>query len=979
MQNLASFSKRLEKLTVDKALNALKELGFQIETPEDPLDDDALDALFELEDAEDFIAKLNELRAKRSPQKTAKKRTTSTPAAKRKASKKAESEATPAEVEGSAAAEDTSTRRARKKKTTTEAESGAEIETPTKPKRTRAKKKEPTVETLPEGAQIVGIVEDEVLPAAKVEPPETAAAVSPEAPTPVTPPSAVKGKPAAKPKPPKKKKEKEEEGLPIQIGAGEGPTEASVQIVLADGRTATLADVEEVLEPVLSKEPVDILGESSTAEKTTSAAARVGTTEPAVAHEGPRVPIPDPDVVADVLQRYHERRLKEKKSRGEAAETAPARSETLRTGKKTGKTDRKREKERRAERARLIDEEKRRQAAAAVREVTTGGGVGTPKRRKKTRDRISLEQETAETLEILEIEGKVTVDQLAQMLDIPVSDLILELMDENIMATKNHVLDLDLIQKVAAKHGFEVRLAISEEKEILEEEPDHPENLLPRPPVVTVMGHVDHGKTSLLDWIRKTKVAAQEAGGITQHIAAYEVDTPGGKIVFLDTPGHEAFTQMRARGAQITDLVVLVVAADDGVKPQTVEAIHHAQAAEVPIIVAINKCDKPDAQPDRVRQELTRYGLVDEKWGGNTTMVNISAKTGQGVDDLLDLLLLHAGLLELKANPKKAARGTVIEAEIARGLGPVAWVLVQKGTLRVGDVYVAGKTYGRVRSLYNSRHEMVEAATPGTPVLISGFNEPPEAGDSFIVVADERLARTVAEKRAERERMMSTEPSRHMTLEDFHARMSGQERKVLNLIIKADVQGSVDVLESSFKKFDTAEVMVNIVHAAVGDINESDILLADVSDAVIVGFNVTANPRASKLAEQRGVEIRFYPTIYEALDEVKKALEGLLTPEQKEVVLGHAEVRKVFRSSSLGNIAGCFQLDGETERGARVRVIRNGVVIHDGRIASIRREKDDVRNVQAGYECGIKIEKFDDIEEGDILECYKTETVARVL
>ncbi|HOV60253.1 MAG TPA: translation initiation factor IF-2 [Candidatus Hydrogenedentes bacterium] len=734
--------------------------------------------------------------------------------------------------------------------------------------------------------------------------------------------------------------------------------------------------------------------------------------------------VPDPDVVRRVIeqdrlrraQKEREERLRQERAAGRAAGRTPVREGTPRRPgaatppagrgrsaavvppvatpdvlevkekeregeRKKGKLTKAERKKKSAERARVVEENLRREAELAVREFQSGISVmGGKRRRKRRRDEDDGSEGTLQERSVIEIEDVLTVEQLANVLGIGVNDLILHLMDHNILATKNQVLDLDTIRKIADEYNCDVELAIPEEEELLREEPDPPEKLRTRPPVVTVMGHVDHGKTSLLDRIRKTNVAEQEAGGITQHIAAYQVTLPtGGVVTFLDTPGHEAFTQMRARGANVTDIVVLVVAANDGIMPQTVEAINHAKAANATIVVAINKCDLADAQPDRVRQELTQYGLLDEAWGGNTIMRNISAKTGAGVQELVELLSLQAEMLELRANPDKPARGAVLESEITTGQGPVAWVLVQSGTLRVGDAFVAGATWGRVRSLYNDRNEEVQEAGPSMPVAVTGFSAPPEAGDQFIVVAEERKARIIAEKREAAARLKRGPAARHMTLEDFHQRMQGGEHRELRLVIKADVQGSVDVLRTSFAKMGNEEVQVQVVHAAVGAVNESDVLLADVSDAVIIGFHVTANPKARKLAEELGVEIRTFQIIYEALDEVKKALEGLLAPEQYERITGHAEIRQVFRSSAVGNIAGCYVLDGEITRGGLARLIRDGVIIHDGRIESLKRMKEDARTVSAGYECGIRLERYDDIREGDIIETYVMESRQKTL
>ena len=657
------------------------------------------------------------------------------------------------------------------------------------------------------------------------------------------------------------------------------------------------------------------------------------------------------------------------------------RNAARRPGAPSGKTAKKRKK--RAERARVQEDIMRREAGAAVRGVLAGGldgGAVPRKKRKKRRGTGEAGMEVEMTAGgVIEVDETMTAEQLAAALGIEVNDLILGLMDENIMATKNQVLELSLIRKIAAHYEFEVRTVIPEEEELLKEEPDNPEDLKLRAPVVTVMGHVDHGKTSLLDMVRRASVADGEAGGITQHIAAYDVKLKSGRVVFLDTPGHEAFTQMRARGARITDIVVLVVAADDGVKPQTKEAIDHARAAGVPIVVAVNKCDKPDAQPERVRQELTKYDLLAEEWGGKTIIKDISAKTGDGVDELMEMLALQAEMLELKANPDKSARGAIVESEMSTGQGPVAWVLVQSGTLKVGDPFISGEAFGRVRTMTDSHGNSIKEAAPSTPVLVTGFNMVPVAGDPFICVVDERAARSVAEKRQTLNRQKRGAVTRHMTLEDFHARMLGGEQKMLNTIVKADVQGSADVLNSSLAKLGNEEVRVSVVHSGVGPISESDVMLASASDAVILGFHIGANARTRQVAEAEGVEIRTYLVIYELIDEVSNALEGMLTPDSLEIVTGHAEIREVFRSSALGNIAGCLQQDGETQRGSEARILRNGVVVHTGRIASVRREKDDVKSVSAGFECGIRFEKFSDIQSGDVIESYRIEQVAKTL
>ena len=625
-----------------------------------------------------------------------------------------------------------------------------------------------------------------------------------------------------------------------------------------------------------------------------------------------------------------------------------------------------------------MEEGLRRDAAAAVREYQAGGFDGKKKRKRRRGAEDEFATETEAKIRI-EVQDVMTVEELATAMDYDTTDIILELMDHNVMATKNQTLSLELIREIAEPKGYEVVSVIPGEQEVLAEEPDDPAALLPRAPVVTVMGHVDHGKTSLLDRVREASVAEGEAGGITQHIAAYEVELAQGRVVFLDTPGHEAFTAMRARGAKVTDVVVLVVAADDGIMPQTIEAIDHARAAEVRIVVAINKVDKPEAQPDRIRQELTRFDLTDEKWGGNTIVRDISAKTGQGVNDLMELLVLETELLELKANPDKRGRGTIIESEITRGMGPVAWVLVQSGTLNVGDAFLAGETFGRVRTMQNSRGESVTTAGPSTPVVVTGFSAPPNAGDVFVTVKDERIARTIAEQRRELNKQRQGPAARKVTLEDFHERMLAGEKHELNILLKADVQGSVDVLHSSIAKIGNEEVQAKIVHSGVGGINESDVLLASASDAVIIGFHIEASPKVQKMAEEEGVSIRSYRVIYEVIEDIRKSLEGLLEPEQREVVTGHVEIRAIFSSSAVGTIAGCYVTDGEVRRDSLARVLRGKDTVFTGRIGSLRRNKDQVTAVQAGFECGIKLENFDAIKEGDVIETYKMESIAKTL
>jgi translation initiation factor IF-2 len=576
----------------------------------------------------------------------------------------------------------------------------------------------------------------------------------------------------------------------------------------------------------------------------------------------------------------------------------------------------------------------------------------------------------------------ITVSELANILKVPAKDIVAFAFKElGQMVTINQRLDFDMIELIASAFGFQ---AVREEEYALAEAetaPEPAEALKPRPPVVTVMGHVDHGKTSLLDYIRKTNVVAGEAGGITQHIGAYQVVLKDGRsITFLDTPGHEAFTAMRARGAQVTDIVVLVVAADDAIMPQTVEAISHAKNAGVPIVVAINKIDLPTANVQKVKQDLLAHGVVLEEFGGTTLATPISAKTGQNVDELLEQILLQAELLDLKANPDRRAQGTVLEAALDPGKGPVATVLVQNGTLRVGDDFISGQYYGRVRAMYDERGQPVEAAGPSTPVQVLGFEGVPEAGDSFVVMADAAAAREIAQKRQRLEREAQHRRSgRVKTLEDFMAERAAGGAAALRLIIKADQGGPAEALADALAQLSTSEVKVEVVHRGVGAITESDVLLAKASGAIILGFHVRPDSNARAAAERERVEIRTYRVIYEAVEDVRAAMEGLLAPEKKEVVLGEAEVRQLFKIAKVGTVAGSFVRAGVIPRTARVRVIRNGVEVYDGVLASLKRFKDDVREVREGFECGIGIENFNDLKVGDLIEAYRIEEVARSL
>ena len=583
-----------------------------------------------------------------------------------------------------------------------------------------------------------------------------------------------------------------------------------------------------------------------------------------------------------------------------------------------------------------------------------------------------------EPREVTVTEG-ITVRELAEKLDIRAKDLLKVLLDRGIFASINQALDVPTATNLAESFNGIVQVVTFEEQVVQEEKvkEERKGNLLPRAPVVTVMGHVDHGKTSLLDAIRETEVAAGEAGGITQHIGAYEVHADDRRIVFIDTPGHEAFTRMRARGAKVTDVVVLVVGADDGVMPQTEEAIAHARAAKVPIVVAINKIDKPDAQPERVKRQLSDRGLMPEEWGGDTVMVEVSAKTKQNLPRLLEMILLVSDLRELKADPDAPASGVVLESRMDRGRGPVATVLVQNGTLRVGDVFIVGAVYGKVRAMFNDRSQAIKDAAPSTPVEVLGLQGVPEAGDQF-QVADEAKARHIVEYRQakQREASLAKTASGRLTLDQLHEQLRAGEVKELPVVIKADVQGSVEVLSEMLPKISNDQVKVEVIQASVGAVTESDVILASASNAIIVAFNVRPERKATELAQREGVDIRLHTIIYELLDELKKAASGLLAPVIKETYLGRAEVRDTFRIKGSGMIAGCFVQDGLLKRDADVRVLRDNVVIYTGRLISLRRFKEDVNEVRGGYECGAGISNFNDIKVGDVLECFKMEKTA---
>ena len=586
--------------------------------------------------------------------------------------------------------------------------------------------------------------------------------------------------------------------------------------------------------------------------------------------------------------------------------------------------------------------------------------------------------EKKEKIHVL-VPAEITVGELAERIDRPATELIKNLMMLGQMANVNESIDYDTASLILDDMGFETELEIIVTKEdiLFNDTDDAPEDLVPRPPVVVVMGHVDHGKTSLLDAIRKTSVTSTEAGGITQHIGAYKVHIKGRDITFLDTPGHEAFTAMRLRGAQVTDVAILVVAADDGIMPQTVEAINHAKAAGVDIVVAINKIDKPEANIERVKQELTEHDLVPEEWGGSVICVPVSALTGENIDDLLETVLLVADIKELKANPNRRAKGSVIEAKLDKARGVVATVLVQNGTLHSGDLVVAGNTMGKVRAMTDYKGKKVKEAPPSTPVEILGLGDVPVGGDTFYVVENERMAKEVIEARKFKEKNEMLSARKKVSLDDLFSQINEGEVKDLNIIVKADVQGSVEAVKQSLVKLTNEEVRVNIIHGAVGAVNESDVMLADASNAIIVGFNVRPTPDAASSADEKGVDMRLYRVIYEAIEEIEAAMKGMLAPKYKEAVTGHAEIRQTFRVSGVGTIAGVYITDGKIGRGSLIRIVRDGIVVYDGSLSSLKRFKDDAKEVAQGYECGMSFEKFNDIKEGDIVEAYIMEEIER--
>ena len=606
-------------------------------------------------------------------------------------------------------------------------------------------------------------------------------------------------------------------------------------------------------------------------------------------------------------------------------------------------------------------------------------GVKKKKKTKKELEQEEVERNAEAACGVIEIGETITVKELCEKLGKPTNDVIKNLIFLGVMAGVNQEIDFTTAEKLCEK--YEVLVEKKEEEtelEAFEEDTDVvEENLVKRPPIVTIMGHVDHGKTSLLDAIRHAKVTASEAGGITQHIGAYTVSLNGEKITFLDTPGHEAFTAMRARGAQVTDIVILVVAADDGIMPQTKEAINHCKAADVPMIVAINKIDRPGANVDRVKQELTEHGLVSEDWGGDTICVPVSAKTGENLESLLEMVLLTAEMQELKADPNRKAKGTVIEAKLDKGRGAVASLLIQNGTLNVGDSILVGSTYGRIRAMFDDRGKKIKSAGPSIPVEILGLSEVPAAGDRFIVCKDEKTARNMADLRKQKIKADSHQASNRVSLEDLYSQIQEGKVKELAIVVKADVQGSVEAIRQSLEKLSTDDVKVRVIHGAVGAITETDVTLAAASNALVIGFNVRPDGNATVQAEKENIEIKTYRIIYDAIEDVKSAMIGMLEPEYKEVVNGKAEVRMTYKISNVGTIAGCYVTDGKIVRNSEIRVIRDGIVIFESTLASLKRFKDDAKEVAKGYECGLSVEKFNDLKEGDVIESFTMEAIKR--
>lgn len=634
-----------------------------------------------------------------------------------------------------------------------------------------------------------------------------------------------------------------------------------------------------------------------------------------------------------------------------------------------GDKSRNRDRDRKGGKEKIVNKAKQRQQ----------GQAASAKRRQEERDKmqkLQLEIAKKQQLKVM-IPDEINVGELAARMKKSAGEVIKRLIKLGVFASVSDVVDYDTAALVAMEFGCKVEkeVVVTVEEKLIDDHEDSADELVGRAPVVVVMGHVDHGKTSLLDYIRHANVASGEAGGITQHIGAYTVEINGSPITFLDTPGHEAFTSMRARGAMVTDIAILVVAADDGIMPQTIESINHAKAAGIPLVVAINKMDTVGANPERIKQQLTEYDIVPEEWGGDTIVCPISAKTGEGIDNLLENLVILAEVQELKANPNRAAKGTVIEARLDKGRGPIMTVLVQNGTLKLGDIIIAGTAVGRVRTMINDKGVRITEAGPSVPVEISGMSEVPSAGDTFNAVADERMARELVEERKTQQKNAAFGSSKKVSLEDLFSQIQTGEMKTLNIIVKADVQGSAEAVKASLEKITNDEVCVKVIHSGVGAINESDVMLAATSGAIIVGFNVRPDNAARDSAARANVDMRMYRVIYDCINEIEAAMKGMLAPKFEEVIIGHAEVRETYKVSKVGTVTGCYVLDGKIQRGCSVRVLRDNIVIHEGELASLRRFKDDVKEVASGYECGMQVEKFNDIKVGDIIECFVMEQV----
>ena len=631
--------------------------------------------------------------------------------------------------------------------------------------------------------------------------------------------------------------------------------------------------------------------------------------------------------------------------------------------------ERSRERDRKGGKEKIVNKAKQRQQQQAA----------SAKRRQEERDKMQkLQLELAKKQQLkVSIPDEINVGELASRMKKTAGEVIKQLIKLGVFASVSDVVDYDTAALVAMELGCKVEkeVVVTVEERLIDDHEDSADELVGRAPVVVVMGHVDHGKTSLLDYIRHANVASGEAGGITQHIGAYTVEINGSPITFLDTPGHEAFTSMRARGAMVTDIAILVVAADDGIMPQTIESINHAKAAGIPLVVAINKMDTVGANPERIKQQLTEYDIVPEEWGGDTIVCPISAKTGMGIDNLLENLVVLAEVLELKANPNRAAKGAVIEARLDKGRGPIMTVLVQNGTLKLGDIIIAGTAVGRVRTMINDKGQRISEAGPSVPVEISGMSEVPSAGDTFNAVADERMARELVEERKTQQKNAAFGMNKKVSLEDLFSQIQAGEMKTLNIIVKADVQGSAEAVKASLEKITNEEVRVKVIHSAVGAINESDVMLAATSGAIIVGFNVRPDNAARDSAARSNVDMRMYRVIYDCINEIEAAMKGMLSPKFKEAIIGHAEVRETYKVSKVGTVMGCYVTDGKIQRGCQVRVLRDNIVIHEGDLASLRRFKDDVKEVASGYECGMQIEKFNDVKVGDVIECYVMEQI----